>query len=88
MRKLEVYGLIAEIVAAFAVVVSLLFLAFQFREQSAQLERQVGQERLTSFSEARRFFFGFLSGRDTDKGASVTRPNHFRRSICLRQYDE
>lgn len=57
MRKLEVYGLIAEIVAAFAVVVSLLFLAFQVREQSAQLERQVGQERLTCFSEARRGFF-------------------------------
>ncbi len=32
MNKLAQYGLVAEIVAAIAVVVSLLFLAFQVRE--------------------------------------------------------
>ena len=51
MNKLAQYGLVAEIVAAIAVVVSLLFLAFQVREQSSQLARQVGQDRLATFSE-------------------------------------
>jgi len=74
MNKLAQFGLVAEIVAAIAVVVSLLFLAFQVREQSAQLARQVGQDRLATFSEARRAVFSeSYPGEILDK--AVTMPD-------------
>ena len=53
MNKLKTHSLVAEIVGAAAIVVSLLFLAVQIKEQSAQVQRQVGQELLSSFSDAR-----------------------------------
>ena len=57
MNTLKTYSLLAGIVGAAAIVVSLLFLAFQIKEQSAQVQRQVGQELLSSFSDARRAMF-------------------------------
>ena len=74
MNELAQYGLVAEIVAAIAVVVSLLFLAFQVREQSSQLARQVGQDRLATFSEVRRAVFSdSYPGEILDK--AVTTPD-------------
>ena len=56
MNRLTKYGLIAEIIGALAVVVSLVFLAVEVRGHSVQLERQVAEERLASFSSVRRAF--------------------------------
>ena len=56
--ELETFALIAEVVAAIAVVISLFTLASEIRRNNSQLERQANQQVFEKFSEVRRSMYG------------------------------